>query len=84
MKFPNVPVKPLGEYLADCVNEAVTGLSTDEKELVDVITQVTPQELKALKEAWEIKYHDPIEKAISGDTSHNFGKTLLNALNVAI
>lgn len=47
-------VKPLGEYLADCIHEAVSGAGTKEKELVDIITQVTPQEMVMMKQVKEL------------------------------
>ena len=46
----SMQVKPIGEYLADCVHSAVAGIGTNESKLIDVLTQISPIELQLLKE----------------------------------
>ncbi|KAH3765934.1 annexin VII [Pelomyxa schiedti] len=71
---------PLGDYLCDCIHEAVSRPGTNERELIDVITQVSFEELALMKEAWTRKHHGTLEHAVAGDTGHNFRKVLMEAL----
>eukprot|EP00727_Mastigamoeba_balamuthi_P001582 m51a1_g11420 putative annexin b11 isoform a (520) ;mRNA; f:2700-5028 len=75
-------LKPIGEYLADTVYEAVRGLGTKELSLIDVLTQVTPQEKAMMIAAWNSKYsHEgPMAARVRRDTSFNFMKTLVRCI----
>eukprot|EP00727_Mastigamoeba_balamuthi_P002327 m51a1_g12091 putative annexin-b11-like isoform x2 (329) ;mRNA; r:4190-5415 len=74
-------VKPIGEYIADLIYDAVDGVGTKEKELIDVVTQVYPAELAVLKECWQRKYSShSLEHRLKDETSFNFRKTLLHTI----
>jgi annexin A7/11 len=76
-------IKPFGVYLADLIHDAVDGPGTREDELIDVLSQVNPAELAALREAWEYKYahkHGHLDQCLKSETSSHLRKALLHAL----
>jgi hypothetical protein len=75
-------VKPVGEYFADLIYDAVAGAGTKEKELIDVLAMMTPQEYTLMRAAWAQHYHSQgsLESRLKTETSFNFGKMLQHAL----
>jgi hypothetical protein len=49
-------VKPVGEYIADLISDAIDRPGTNEEELIDVLTQVSPYELAQLKVRQSISF----------------------------
>ncbi|KAH3743040.1 annexin VII [Pelomyxa schiedti] len=73
-------VLPIGEFMADEVHDAVDRPGTNERALIDIITQASPEEIVVMKAGWTAKYHGSLETAVAGDTSFNFRKVLLQTL----
>ncbi|KAH3765905.1 annexin 3 [Pelomyxa schiedti] len=71
--------KAHGEFLADTIHEAVHGRGANEA-FIDVLTQISSEELAELKEAWTRKYNSTLEGVVAGETTGDFQKTLLELL----
>eukprot|EP01106_Pelomyxa_sp_JSP_P007706 TRINITY_DN2246_c0_g1_i21.p1 TRINITY_DN2246_c0_g1~~TRINITY_DN2246_c0_g1_i21.p1 ORF type:complete len:219 (+),score=74.81 TRINITY_DN2246_c0_g1_i21:177-833(+) len=57
----------------------MSGPGTRELALVDILTQVSPQEMQMLQQGWTAKYYHQqgdLEHAVSRDTSFNFREVL--------
>jgi hypothetical protein len=79
--------------------DAFEGVGTKDHVLMDIITQTSNAELKAIKEIYGTKYHGKkkskkgkstatnitaLEKDVEDETSGNFEKVLLSLLSVRI
>jgi len=67
------------EVSAENIHKAVTGLGTNDEQLVTSITNHTKEELLKIAEIYERSYKEPLVRAIKGDTSGNY-KDILVAL----
>ncbi|KAH3763857.1 annexin A5 [Pelomyxa schiedti] len=74
-------VTPIEEYMAQCVREAIDRPGTNDRELIDIITQGYPEEIKLMKEAYNRLYHTSLEQDVATDTSHHFRQALIHTLN---
>lgn len=68
---------PLGDYLTSLLKDAMDGVGTKEKELVDVLCQVSPIELKMLKDSWKAATSQDLVHRIKDETSFNFEKLMV-------
>jgi len=73
-------MKPRDEMLAEILYDAMKGIGTNNKVLIDVITQF-PYELPAVCAAYQRLYKKSLESAIKSETSGNFEKVLIALLN---
>lgn len=76
---------PIDEYLADRIYDAVDGVGTKNLELIDVLSQSTPQEMMMLKTAWDRKYRSKegaLESRVGKELSFNFRKLVKKILSV--
>ncbi|CAJ0597525.1 unnamed protein product [Cylicocyclus nassatus] len=67
------------DYDVKQLKAAMKGLGTDEATLIEILCSRTPDQLAAIRIAYEREYKTPLEKDIAGDTSGEF-KDLLCAL----
>lgn len=68
------------EYDAWTVHQAIAGLGTDEKDLIEIFVTRSNEQLKLINKAYKQKYKESLEKALVGDTSGDF-KRLMVSLN---
>jgi len=73
-------MKPRDEMLADLFREAMQGAGTNDKVLIDLMTQF-PYELPAAASAYHRKYGKSLESTIKSETSGNYEKLLCALLN---
>jgi len=73
-------LKPRDEMLAEILHEAMAGAGTNDRVLIDVMTQF-PYELPAVSVAYQRKYGKSLESDIKADTSGNYEKLLVALLN---
>jgi hypothetical protein len=60
---------PLVEYDVKCLHDAIAGVGTDEKCLIEILVGRTNSDIKALKEAYQKIYDKELKDDIKGDTS---------------
>ncbi|KAL5488532.1 hypothetical protein EMCRGX_G017482 [Ephydatia muelleri] len=63
-------------YDAKCLREAMKGLGTDERTLIDILCTRTNQEIRDIVAAYRTTFSRDLEKDVVGDTSGHF-KSLL-------
>jgi len=73
-------MKPRDEMLADLLNEAMKGAGTNDRVLIDIMTQF-PYEIQAAAATYQRKYGRSLESAIKSETSGNYEKMLCALLN---
>jgi len=71
---------PRDEMLAEILHEAMAGAGTNDRVLIDVVTQF-PYELPAVANAYQRKYGKSLESDIRADTSGNYEKLLCALVN---
>lgn len=82
--FENVIVAlmmPRERFLAKCLRNAIVGLGTAERTIVEVLCTSTNSEIHSIKAAYQHEYRSTLERDIKGDTSGYF-KRLLVSLSV--
>ncbi|XP_064625998.1 annexin A6-like [Lineus longissimus] len=67
-------------YEVELVHDAMAGLGTDERDLIDIICTKNNHEIKTLKDKYKEKYRKNIEDDIKGDTSGYFRRVLIALL----
>merc|ERR1712025_1193807 len=67
--------KPIAEYDAWCLHEAIHGGGTDEKCIIEILVSRTNEEIEAIKEAYAAHEADLLED-LQGDLGGNFGKLM--------
>jgi len=72
-------MKPRDEMLADLLNQAMKGAGTNDRVLIDIMTQF-PYELPAIAAAYARKYGKSLESAVKSETSGNYEKMLVALL----
>lgn len=70
-------------YEVELVHDAISGLGTDERDLIDIICTKNNQEIKCLKDKYKEKYRKSLDDDISGDTSGYFRRILISQLGAA-
>lgn len=66
------------EFDAKQLNKAIAGAGTDEKVLIEILATRNNQEIQAINQAYQEAYHQPLEDAISSDTSGHFKRILVS------
>jgi len=79
-KLLSALVKSRAESRAEEVYRAVKGAGTDEHALIDVIIHNSDKQLEDAKQFFRQKYEKSMDEWIKGDTSGNFEKVLIHAL----
>jgi len=69
-------VRPTHIIKSDHLHEAMAGMGTKDRWLIDVLTQTSNAELQAIKTAYQQDYGSNLEHRIRSETSHNFKKAL--------
>jgi len=69
------------EYDAQTLHEAMSGLGTKDKTLIEIITTRSTEEKIKIREAFARKYNRDLEKWIESDTSGDYKKALISLLN---
>ncbi|CAI2349254.1 unnamed protein product [Caenorhabditis sp. 36 PRJEB53466] len=59
------------------LNRAVKGLGTNEKNLIEILTTRTNEEIEAAKNTYFMTYQKSLEDAVSADTSGDFKRLLI-------
>jgi len=73
-------MKPRPDMLADLLHEAMAGAGTNDKVLIDILTQF-PYELPAVRDAYQRRYGKSLDSAICSETSGNYEKFLCALLS---
>lgn len=68
------------EYDAWTVHQAIKGIGTDEKDLIEILVTRSNEQIKLINKAYKQKYKETMEKDLIGDTSGDF-KRLMVSLN---
>ncbi|KAL5010563.1 hypothetical protein ScPMuIL_012868 [Solemya velum] len=68
------------EFDAMNLNNAIKGLGTDEKVLVEILCSRSNAQLKEIKTTYKTKYGKELEKDIVGDTSGHFKRLMIGLL----
>ncbi|XP_065314124.1 annexin A4-like isoform X2 [Gordionus sp. m RMFG-2023] len=68
---------PPDVYDAQCLNDAIKGLGTNESILIEILCSRTPQQIIRIKEAYKRIYGRDLERDVAGDTSGDLEKILL-------
>lgn len=69
---------PLPLYLAHELHNAMKGIGTNERTLVEILCTRSNASLMAIKNAYHHHYRKRLEEDISGDTSGDFGRLLIS------
>jgi len=80
-KMLHALITPSTEYYAKRLHQAIHGAGTDERTINYIFTTLDRGELKFVAEAYQQRYKKTLKDAISGDTSGNYKKLLLELLN---
>jgi len=80
-KMLHALIMPRTEYYAKRLHQAIKGAGTDEITLNYIFSVLDKGELKFVAEAYQQMYKKSLKEAISGDTSGNYRKLLLELLN---
>ncbi len=75
-------ITPLHDYLAEELHDAVAGLGTNERRLVEILCTASNSELQSIKTAYTRLYKKDLEGDIKGDASGTFKATLVAVLQV--
>jgi len=65
-------------YDAQSLREAIKGLGTDEKELIEILSTRTNEEIKGIRAEYHRLFNRDLEKDIIGDTSGHFRRLLVS------
>lgn len=72
--------KPSLVYYADRLYQAMHGLGTDERALNYIFAVLSKEEVKQVAHLFQERHKEPLEKAVKGDTSGDYGSLLLALL----
>ncbi|XP_072486854.1 annexin A6 isoform X2 [Notamacropus eugenii] len=70
-------MRPLAYFDAKEIKDAISGIGTDEKCLIEILASRTNQQIHQLVEAYKDAYERNLEEDIIGDTSGHFKKMLV-------
>lgn len=70
-------VEPQAVYEAWLLHEAISGVGTEEDELMEVLAFRNKEQLESIEAAYQEKYDNSLSDDIQGDTTGNFEKLLL-------
>ncbi|KAK8725868.1 hypothetical protein OTU49_010526 [Cherax quadricarinatus] len=69
---------PLPIYLAQEINNAIAGIGTNERTLVEILCTRDNASLMEIKNAYYHRYHKKLENDLGGDTSGDFRRLLIS------
>ncbi|XP_039196850.1 annexin A6 isoform X1 [Crotalus tigris] len=70
-------MRPLEYFDAKEIKDALKGIGTDEKSLIEILASRTNQQIHALVEAYRDVYERDLEEDVIGDTTGHFKKMLI-------
>ncbi|XP_070595147.1 annexin A6 isoform X4 [Erythrolamprus reginae] len=70
-------MRPLEYFDAKEIKDALKGIGTDEKSLIEILASRTNQQIHALVEAYKDAYESNLEEDVVADTSGHFKKMLI-------
>ncbi|XP_072045541.1 annexin A13-like [Amphiura filiformis] len=73
-------VEPSAEYEAWLMNEAISGLGTEEDVLIEILSFRNKTQLEGVRKAYKNKFGKTLAEDIDSDTSGNFQKLLLKLM----
>lgn len=73
-------VEPSAVYEAWLLNEAISGIGTEEDVLLEVLAFRNKEQLQSVQDAYKNKYNNSLKEDIDSDTDGNFQKLLLMLL----
>jgi len=65
------------EFFCKELNSAIAGSGTDDPKLIRLVVSRCEIDMGNIKEEYEKRYNETLEKAIKGDTSGDYRKALL-------
>jgi len=68
------------EFQAKCLREAMKGLGTNERTLIDVLCTKTNEEIEAIKTAFTKMYSRDLEKDVKSETGGDFERILVSLI----
>uniref|UniRef100_A0A0A9XVT8 Annexin n=1 Tax=Lygus hesperus TaxID=30085 RepID=A0A0A9XVT8_LYGHE len=71
-------VTPLNEYLAEQLHDAMEGMGTDEKVLIEILTTLDNASMYEVKRCYQKLYGKTLEEDIKGDTSGHFKRLCIS------
>ncbi|KAJ1547762.1 Annexin A7 [Nowakowskiella sp. JEL0078] len=71
----------LAEYDARCLKDAMKGVGTNEKTLIEILVGRTTSELDLIKRSYKVIFHNDLEKEVKSETSGYFEKILVAILS---
>ncbi|XP_039174652.1 annexin A3 [Crotalus tigris] len=74
-------VTPPAEFDAEHINRTIRGMGTNETALIEIVASRTPQQLRAVIQAYYTIYRSPMNEDVGWDTSGDFKRTLLALLD---
>ncbi|PAV88862.1 hypothetical protein WR25_01730 [Diploscapter pachys] len=69
------------EYDVKQLRGAMKGLGTDEHTLIEIICSRTPDQLRAIRAAYEREYNKQLDKEVASETSGEFKELLVNLVD---
>jgi len=73
-------ITPRTEFQTEQIYDAVRGLGTNEKALIDILAHASNDEIAAIKSFYAAKHKKNIDASIADDTSGHFQKALLSII----
>ncbi|OXU22350.1 hypothetical protein TSAR_001009 [Trichomalopsis sarcophagae] len=71
-------MRPLPQYYAKELHDAMSGIGTDECVLIEVLCTMSNHEIRVIKQAYEAMYGTPLEEELRSDTSGNFERLMVS------
>ncbi|KAK9889676.1 hypothetical protein WA026_007055 [Henosepilachna vigintioctopunctata] len=84
--FENVIIAmmtPLPQYYAKELNNAISGLGTDEDVLIEVLCTMSNNEIRTIRQAYHESYHTSLENDLMSDSSGTFKRLMVSLCNAA-
>jgi len=76
-------LEPSIEYEARCLRDAIHGIGTNERVVIDVLCSKKPEKIEQLKKTYAEKYHSDLEKDIKNEEQGPLGRVFRSLASAA-